>query len=375
MPILKLLAQLGLDKTGFDAALASADKSVAKFGKGISGKLAGAFSAAAVVAYGRAIINLGSDVKTMADRLGVSVDAVQEFGMAAKISGGDFSTFADALEKLRVSSVKSAANGENPLAMFGITMAELKSGDAAGVLKKLSVALQDFNGSAEQTKALREVFGRGAGGVVSMLQNLPDVAGAARLTETEASLLDRAGDKLTLLWNKLLVIGAKAFLVPEEGLQKGTPKAKARVAFPPDIDVGASERAEAHMATQDRILRIEKELEEVSRRNEFSQMSKEEQLLRLEQEREAILKRMAKSEEERAQKALELAKNEADIISVSEAGKLKSGMVESSELGRIGAFSGPAANVASELRQLSEKMSKIHEVLAQKGIKVRDVIR
>lgn len=376
MPILRLIAQMSMDKTGFDAALVAADKSVSRFGKGLKSQLAAAFTATAVTAFLKNIIDLGSEVKTLSDRLGVSVEDVQEFGLAAKISGGDFETFAHALEKLRVASVKAASGEGNPLEVFGFTVNELKKNDAPAILKELSDALQDFNGSAEQTKALREVFGRGAGGVVAMLQNLPDVAGAARLTKQEAELLDQAGDRLTMLWNKLLVLGAKVFVVPETGLQKGMPAKKQRIGLPPEIDVGAADRAEAHMATQDRILRIEKELEEVTRRNEFSQLSKEETLNRLAEEREQIFARIATTEEQRSQKALDLAKNEADIISATEKKTQRDRVhIESSSLGRIGAFTGASAQATLSANQAAmvSTLNQIRDALVIRGIIIQDV--
>jgi hypothetical protein len=374
MPILKLLAQLGLDKTGFDAGVDAADKKVKRFGSDLKSTLAGAFGAAAVTAFVKSIIETGGHIKDLSDRLGVGTDEVQEFGLAAQLGGQDAEIFARAIEKIRVAMVKGADKGENPLSVFGITMQQLKSGDAVGILRQLAVQLENFAGSAEQTKALMDVFGaKGAGAVVNMLRELKNAKDELKFTREEIEKLDRAGDSLIKLWGRLKVLGASLFIHPDAPLQKGG-MALASAGLPDGLDgVEAAKTAEiaakAHMATQGRILDIEKEIKKTTEENRVENLNAQERLLDLAMQREAIFSRIAKTDEQRAQKQLDLANNEKAIIGLNKKEKIFGATIGESSLGSIGAFTGPATNNS---KSQVEILNRIHNDLFSKGIYVKD---
>lgn len=322
MAILKLMAMLGLNKTGFDAGMTDATKKVNRFGSDMKSQLAGAFTATAVIAFTKSIIDLGGEIKDSMDRLGVGAKDVQEFGLAAKLGGQSADTFAKAVEKIRLAMAAGGATGKNPLAEFGITLQDLQSGDAVGILRKLAVELENFSGSASQTKALADTFGaRGMGGIVNMLRELK-AAGKGNLfiSNEEVELLDRAGDSLTRLWHNFKVIGAK-LLFPDPGDSwlgrklgmKSNRTASTLTPVPPQMD-----ETESPVEVAEKIAKIEVDTAE------------------------KVGKKIAMRH------------------------------IDESPLGRIGAFSGGSVQNTAQLQGI-QSLRRIENALIQKGIIVRDV--
>src|SRR5262245_453523 len=100
MGLLSLIARLGLDKSGFNAGLTAANKQVSKFGGALKSQLAGAFSAAAVIAYTKHLIDFGSKINDTATKLGVGTKELQEYTYAAQQNGAELEDVAKAFKAL-----------------------------------------------------------------------------------------------------------------------------------------------------------------------------------------------------------------------------------------------------------------------------------
>ncbi len=381
-----LTAVLGLDKSGFDAGMAAAGKQVNNFGAQLKGQLAGAFGATAFIALGKSAIEAADGIDELSERLGLTNQQTQEFSLAAKLGGADSEFFATKFEKLRKALRDGIAKGENPLSVFGLD----STSDPVRALEELARVFDETGFNAEQATAMMDIFGKGAGKVVNILGDLKNAKqGTIFFSDEEIQKLKDTADWFTKLGNNAKVAFAeiasgavKAVNWLGVGLEKNVPRfGGATPSKKSGIDetgilerqAAAEEAAKVHMAIQDRILKINKEAEDLAEKNRVEGLSTEERLLELAEAREKIFQRIAATEEERAQKQLDLAKNEADIVNLSKtpAEKVNHFKVNETAFGRIGAFTGAAAQAAEPQRQ-TEQLRKIFDVMNGKGILVRD---
>jgi len=400
MAILSLIAKLGLDKTGFDAGMAAAGKQVNTFGAGLKSQLAGAFSAAAFVAFTKNLIEAGDAIDEMSERLNISTQEAQEFSLAAKLGGADSEFFATKFEKLRAALRAGAEKGENPLAAFGIDATT----DPTEALNKIAVIISTIGLNAEQAAKFTELMGRGASKMINVLGDLKTAQESGIFTSPDGiRQLKSLSDWFTIAGHNANVFGGRiieAFKIIASpaiaGFQgksdwsddSGTQPPRSATVNEADIIEAQAKRikdiedaAKAHMATQDRILKLEEETASVVERNRVSQLSKEERLNELMLRRASLLRtvRLAVTEEGKAKANLLLAQNDADINAINnkkEKADKKFG-IEESAFGRIGAFTGAAASasVSPGQAQQIQQLNKIYELMAAKGIMVKDVRR
>lgn len=385
MPTLRLNAVLGLNKTGFDAGMTAANKQVERFGAGLRSHLAGAFSAAAIVGFTKSIVTAGSEIKDLSDRLSVLPKDVQEFGLAAKLGGQSADTFARALERIRL----AMADGKNPLEAFGITMKEMQAGDAVSILRKLAVELENFAGSAEQTKALADAFGaRGMGAVVNMLRELRSAQGGLFFTDKDVEALDKAGDAATKFWNSMKIGALRAF----EWIGN---KEHDLIDFLFDVDLKnrfgkkgggggrggptpVAENMEAQAKAVEELSKLKKATDELNEKNRVAQLTDEERLNELMAERIELVRRLqfALTDKDAAEIQFLIAQNDASVLGLL--GKAKPGATNGSgsgindnPLGSIGAFTGGTTQNSNGAQAL-QSLKRIESALIQKGIIVRD---
>ncbi len=390
MPILRLVGQLGLDKTGFDAAMTAANKQVASFGSGLKGQLAGAFGAVAFVAFAKSVIETGDALDELSERLGISVGQAQEFSLAAKLGGSDADFFAVRFEKLRAALRKGASSGENPLEVFGIGATT----DTASAIQQLATLIQTTGLNAEQATKFVEIFGKGSGKLINVLGDLKTAQGAMKFDPEQIRNLKEAADAWLLFGNNVKVAASNLFFAsdinrrvledmksdPEDGVPVGPTLDEAKIlsdkAESDELEKMADDLAED---TQKRINEIVKDTATIAEKNRISALSNEERLVELAEEREAIFNRIATTEEERAQKALDIANNEAAIIGLSKEKKEKIGKPDISEstFGRIGVFTGASSSASATANQvkMADSLTKIHDALINKGIIVKDARR
>lgn len=128
---------LGLDSAQFTAGLAKANAGLSKFAAGAKVGLAAVAVAAAAAGTALAIavkgaIDNADSMGEMAEKVGVSVEALTRLGYAAKLSGTDTDTLATGLRKL----------SQNMLAI-----AQGSTGPVAATFTALGVSAQNANGS------------------------------------------------------------------------------------------------------------------------------------------------------------------------------------------------------------------------------------
>lgn len=327
MAIEKLIAHLGLNKTGFDSGIRFAEKQVNKFGTKMVKTLAGAFSIVAIAGMARQAMETAKNIDQLANRFNLTTDEVQLLQAESDKTGTSFSDLTKDAKKLEE------------------TLSRLRGGDVlfsreqVETLKNAKEIIDEFKNQAGVEIA--GFLGEQHPGVRSGLQRSRGNPSAIVDVETSAS--------------------QKAF-IEEEARKKR--EAKARMAIINDA------------------LEIQKKADEISEKNRRNVLPVEEQITDLTKEREAIFKRETSNQVEMAQKQFDLAKNEEDLIRLSKTPEEKDkagkgfGIAESA-FGRIGAFTGAAAaaSVTPGQAQQIQQLQKIYEAMVSKGIIVKDARR
>lgn len=233
MAIFSLMARLGLDTTEFSMGIKRAQSGLAGLASSLRGALnsqaAGLIGAAAFTKVAHDAVSLAGTLVDLRDRTGVSIEAFQEMGHAAKLSGSNIEELAAFFEKLNISRQEALANprggAAQAFAEFGVSLDKLKSSRIEDIAKSIGKVFE--TGDPQKLIApLREIGGRGVGGLVPALSSgLEDAAKNARdlglvMSEEVAESLDEVGDKVDTLASKLTVSMAAPLNALVVGLKK-----------------------------------------------------------------------------------------------------------------------------------------------------------
>ena len=374
MGLLNLVGRISLDGGPFKQTLQGLKKEASSFGSVISGQLSGLVGAGAMIGLAKSAIEAADKVDEVAERLGVSTLEAQQFALAAKLGGTEIDFFATKFEKLRDALRSGAAKGENPMAVFGIGATT----DPAVAMKGLSDLIIDVGLSAEQSTAFVELMGKGSGKLINVLGDLRNAKGGTlffsdddiRNLKTADDLLTKFGNTARVAFAKLIdpklgpltqllgAMGINAFGVLDKPAQRKAPVDEA----PMLADMAAKEEAaKVHMAVQERLLKINKEISTIEEKNRIAGFTDDEMRVDLALRREEIFKRIARTEEERAQKELDLRLNEQAILGVSKVSAKTSSPLKDS-LTSVGNFIGMNPN-SGQMKELSEMNRKLESIV------------
>jgi hypothetical protein len=397
MPILSLIAKLGLDKSGFDAGMDSAGKKVSRFGADLKSQIAGGFTLAAFAAITRETIAYADELEKLATRLNVTNQEAQQFAIAAKLGGADTEFFAGKWEKLQKAMAGAGGASGNPFEKFGISLDRLKSMNAPKVLQAMADNIQEFGFNADKSIAAMEIFGKGGGKMVNILRDLAQAkSGTLLFSDAEIARLKRADDLMTKLGNNAKVLfanlvgqlstlkGNMGVLNPLVGMLMPDSDIKNKSSIPdgPTMEVSeeASNAAKAHMKEQDEILKLEEETAKIESRNRFNKLSESEKLNELLKERLTLQENLIDTDPDDIGTAMmrkRLAEVNGEILG-AEKKKGDAFSIGESSIGRVGAFTGAASsaafNASSGQAQLSA-LIELQRILSTKGIIVKDVKR
>lgn len=375
MAKLKLIAELGLDKTGFDAGMAAAGKTARKFDNDLKSALAGAFAASAIVAFTRHIIEAVSKVNDLSERLNVSAEALQAMDYAAKQSGTSLETVAGAfraLSKARLEAMKDPNSAAGQVfAGMGIGNAELKATNLEGIFRRIASTIQSTDFGASELAMVEALLGRSGGELIPMFK-----AGLEQSTEEAKRLglvmdedvvqkIDDVGDSLDRMATKL-----KATVAPAIGFVADK--------FRDMLDLG-----EILVGNVGAIIGTKlgggswQEAREAGRQHVFDVLARREGEQAAQQEK-ADRRRAglpANPEAERVAKEFEFKATEKPAPAMREAAARGGFNVTETAFGRIGAFTGAAAGAAVPqlLQQQINHLNAMRDALVTRGITVRDV--
>jgi hypothetical protein len=216
---LKLIGEVALDGSGFESGLKKLERGAERVGETLKG-----LALAAVGVYGieNAIHKTVETAEKLVDtsrRLGVGLEALQEFGLAAKQNGADIDALTGFIEKLN--STRIDPKKFESFAKLGISQPDLSSLKVEDLIMKLSLNLR--NRSAQEVIGpLRDIGGRGAGQLLPMLkEDLEEVREEARklgvvMRSEDAVMLKFLADEMAILAQLIVANVAPAIVFLEE---------------------------------------------------------------------------------------------------------------------------------------------------------------
>ena len=137
-----------------------------------------------IVALTSSVASHGDVVAKTADKLGIGIDALQEYRYAAERSGVSTSAFDSSLERM-TKRISEAAGGSGPAANaikeLGLSAGYLKAIGPDKALAELADALTHVKNPADRVRIAIELFGKEGAGMVNMLKD--GSAGLSQLRE------------------------------------------------------------------------------------------------------------------------------------------------------------------------------------------------
>jgi hypothetical protein len=159
------------------------------------------------------------EVADQVDRSGLSSDQFQRLAYAAQQSGVSISVLAKATRQLRVDMAEAAAGTGKKVEMFkalGVSMEQLKSGDATAVFIAISQAMADSSDDSERLLIATSLFGDKIGNdIIPLLGNFEklqrDIANAPIVDAKTLKLIGDYNDGVDRLNSGLKVMIANLF--------------------------------------------------------------------------------------------------------------------------------------------------------------------
>ena len=159
------------------------------------------------------------EVADQVDRSGLSSDQFQRLAYAAQQSGVSISVLAKATRQLRVDMAEAAAGTGKKVEMFkalGISMEQLKSGDATSVFIAIAQAMADSSDDSERLLIATALFGDKIGNdIIPLLGNFEklqrDIANAPIVDAKTLKLIGDYNDGVDRLNSGLKVMIANLF--------------------------------------------------------------------------------------------------------------------------------------------------------------------
>lgn len=213
MNILKLIAQLTLDGTGFKAGLKEAEVAANKFansiGSELKGQLATAFGAGALIAFVKDALHSTAALKDLAEQSHMTTDEVQYATEAAKDMGLEFSDVAQA-ERQFNQQRREAAEGNEELrktfAKYGMTLADLNDPQIKffDFLIRASAAMEGMSDEEKQRglSELHDMLGKMGPKLQEFIKQLNEARNTPIVDKDTINDIDAAEDALGKLWRR-----------------------------------------------------------------------------------------------------------------------------------------------------------------------------
>src|SRR6185369_687437 len=194
---LELKGSVSLDGSGWEAGLNKIEHAT----NHIKNVIASAFGVAAIEEAIRRTVEYGSKITDTSRRVGVSIEALQELGFAAKQSGSDLEALTNFIERLNSARINPKKFGS--FEKLGLDSAA-RNLPVEELIMKLSLNLRNRS-SQEVIGPLRDIGGRGAGSLLPILkENLDEVREAAHrlgavMKTQDAVMLKFLADEMQIL--------------------------------------------------------------------------------------------------------------------------------------------------------------------------------
>jgi hypothetical protein len=243
MGLLSLIFKIGADATGFKVGMKQAENQAQIAGKKIAGFIAGAFSVAAIARMTKSTMDYASAMHDMAERAGVSVEAIQELNYAAKLSSTSIEAVVGAMKRLSLARAAALDGGKSQgeaFAALGIGMNQLNSQSIEETFKQIAQKIRELGPTSERGVILNALLGRGGEQLIPMfnagLREMGDEAQRTGAIMKKALVDDLEAaqdeiDKLQMRWTVFFgqVIGGARLMWKEVLTNQGNEERNAQV--------------------------------------------------------------------------------------------------------------------------------------------------
>lgn len=205
---LRLMAELGLDGSGFEKGMERAHQTADRVVEGIKGFVIGAIGVATLEQAISKTVETASELVETSKRLSIAPEQLQVLRRAAKEAGSDLETLASAFEKIDIARQKALHPGlegqdsRRAFSTLGVSIGALHSQTAAQLfMGQISASARGRN-TEEIAMALRETMGKGFGQLIPTLKTDFDELGK-KMKDMGAIMDTETAVKLKLLSSEL----------------------------------------------------------------------------------------------------------------------------------------------------------------------------
>lgn len=217
---------------------------------GFAGFMGAQLSVDAIKGFAMEIIQMGSEIKDMSDRMGVGVEQAQELKYAITQTGGSFNDASTAISKMNDNLTEGKKGTVKAIESLNLSLDDLKRKDPGDAFLSIAEAIAKVHNPMEQSQLALELFGK-AGikwlpAIRSGMSELKDEAHKMGqvLSKEDVDALDRFGDAYDQTMTRLRVGTAQTALVIGDAFKSGwSEMAKSFIANLKGMDLAAATTA------------------------------------------------------------------------------------------------------------------------------------
>lgn len=209
------LGKLRVDVKEMEGVFKSGFSNVENFAKSFTNVLGAAFSAGAIIAYGKQLIDLGGHLKDLSQQTGISGQTLSGLKSTLEENGTSLEAFAKGIFTLQ-KNLGGIKNESDPAAAavkaLGLNLDELRKADTETFLQLVTDALgkveNPINRAALGAQLLSKNFRELGPAINEMAGRLAELRKGG-LSDEDINRLDEFGDSLTRLNNRIKLLAAE----------------------------------------------------------------------------------------------------------------------------------------------------------------------
>lgn len=216
MGLFSIMGRLGLDTSDFQAGIKRADSATTGFANKLSGdikgKLAGAFTAGAVIAATKTLLDHAGKIVDLADAYRITTEQVQILMQAAAENGVEEEKLLQITTKLAEQRQKAIEGDDKAIAVFarmGVSLQRLQSAelDNFTLLKEVGAANAARTDTLQNQADLTDLLGAKSAKAAEAIRQLSTATPILIISDEELRKLDAVGDKISAITLALKSLG------------------------------------------------------------------------------------------------------------------------------------------------------------------------
>lgn len=214
MALFSLRAALGLDSSSFEAGLKRTQSMATGWASTFKSTIAGAFTAGAVVAWSKTILDHAGKIVDLADAYKLTTEQVQVAMQAAAENGVAEEQLMQITAKLGEQRQKALEGDEKAIGVFarmGISLERLRTAEVNNftLLKEVGTANAIRSDELQNQADMMDLLGSKSAKAAEAIRQLSNVSPISIISDDDLRKLDQAGDKMSQIWLTTKALSAK----------------------------------------------------------------------------------------------------------------------------------------------------------------------